>query len=153
MRITAAQLRVQREYFGLDRTQLATIFGCTGRVVADWEDGREPVPHRIIDELKDIAQRTDDTLVTLVAQYAGPETTVHTYRNDDDYRKDQPSGPYTASWHRAVCARLLSIYPDVTIEFTPPTTPRRRRRTSTPTRGHTNDNGPATDSDCAHASD
>lgn len=116
MRITATHLRIRREHFGFSRAQLATILGCTPGVIADWEDGREPVPHRIGGEIEDIARRTDEYLVNLIAQYAAGDRTLDTYRTDEAYEQHHPGGPYTASWHRALCGRVLQIYPDVTIE-------------------------------------
>ncbi|OHV03526.1 helix-turn-helix domain-containing protein [Mycobacterium talmoniae] len=116
MRITGAQLRVQRERLGFSRSQLATILGITPGVIADWEDGRDKAPLNLDAKIALINRRTDDYLDALITTCANGDKII-TYRTDDIYRQHQPDGPYTASWHRALCARLLEVYPEITIEF------------------------------------
>lgn len=116
--MTGAQLRVQREHLGLSRIQLAAILGITAGIIADWESGREKTPYNLTNHLTTITRRTDDHLDALLATYTNGDK-ILTYRTDDTYRRHHPNGPYTASWHRALCARLLEALPDSTIEFQP----------------------------------
>lgn len=116
MRIPGAHLRVLREHLGLSRPQLAAIWSISAGVLADWEDGRDPTPYDLEDRLDTLLRTTNQHLKALARHYKRGDT-VLTYRTDADYRHHHPDGPYTASWHRALCAQLLKTVPDLTIDF------------------------------------
>lgn len=115
-RITGAHLRVQREHLGLARTQLAAIWNMNPGTLAAWEDGRDPTPYNLGERLDELLKTTDEHLKTLAHKH-NPGDTILTYRTDADYHQHNPAGPYTASWHRSLCARLLTQIPDLTIQF------------------------------------
>lgn len=116
MRIPGAQLRVVREHLGLSRPQLATILGISTGVIADWEDGRDKTPIHLEQRLRTITSNTEQHLDAYTDIYK-PGDTVLTYRTDADYQRHDPTGLYTASWHRQLCGRLLDAVPNLTIEF------------------------------------
>jgi hypothetical protein len=116
MRIPGAHLRVQREHLGLSRPQLAAIWSISAGVIADWEDDRDRTPYDLQDRLDALLRTTNQHLNALTHHYKHGDT-VLTYRTDADYRRHHPDGPYTASWHRALCARLLSTVPNLTVDF------------------------------------
>lgn len=115
-RIPGAHLRVQRERLGFTRSQLATIWGINPCTLAAWEDGRDPTPYRLGERLDALVKDTEEHLDAL-ARFHEPGDIVLTYRTDEDYHSHDPDAPYTASWHRALCARLLDQIPTATIEF------------------------------------
>jgi transcriptional regulator with XRE-family HTH domain len=111
-----AQLRVQREFLGFSRAQLAQILDITPGVIADWENGRDATPYHLPDAMDAIFRFTDEYLKTLADAYRAGET-VLTYRTDAAYCDHHPNPMYTASWHRQICARLLHDNPRLRIEF------------------------------------
>ncbi len=115
-RLTGAQLRVQREFLGFSRSQLAEILGITAGVIADWEDGRDPTPYDLPDTMATILRFTDE-YIDAMATGLNANDTVLTYRTDTAYRTDNPDAVYTASWHRRVCARLLQDRPGLRVDF------------------------------------
>ncbi|WP_207553989.1 helix-turn-helix domain-containing protein, partial [Mycobacteroides abscessus] len=115
-RISGAHLRVQREYLGLTRSQLAEIWGMNPGTLALWEAGTDPTPYNLGERIDALLQTTNAHLDALARTHRAGDTCL-TYRSDKDYRQHHPDGPYTASWHRALCGRLLAQIPGLTVEF------------------------------------
>lgn len=117
-RMTDAELRVVREYLGLSPEWLAEHLGVSGRTVRHWEAGKYAIPDGVRLEIEDLEQRTaefvDGVIKTLLDV---PDPGVLTYRTDAEYHTAHPEIPFTASWHRAVVARIAQEVPTLRIGF------------------------------------
>ncbi|MFI8191409.1 helix-turn-helix domain-containing protein [Streptomyces sp. NPDC085946] len=114
--LTAAEVRIAREYLGLTGDKLAEKLGVNPRTLRSWEQGRDPVPGRIRPEIAELKAATDAAVAKLVAGLEdADDDTLITYRNDDEYKAgvrgtswSEGWHGWSASWHRQVCARAAA---------------------------------------------
>lgn len=117
-RMTAAELKVVREFLGLSGDWLAGHLGVASRTVRRWEEGRYPIPDGVRLEVKDLERRTGEFVAGVVGELMDlPEPGVVTYRTDESYHAAHPEIPFPASWHRAVVARVAQEVPGLPIIY------------------------------------
>lgn len=114
--LTPAEVRIAREYLGLNGDKMADKLGVNPRTLRSWEQGRDSVPGRIRPEIAEMKATTDAAVAKLVATLddSGDDTLV-TFRNDDEYAAwvrdtswSEGWHGWSASWHRQVCARAAA---------------------------------------------
>lgn len=119
--MTAAELRVVREYLGLTGDWLAEHLHVSPRTVRHWEHGKYAIPDGVRAEIELLETVTADMVTAGVDAYHDlPDPTempLTTYRTDADYRGHHPEVAWPASWHRAVCARIAQEVPGLTIIY------------------------------------
>jgi transcriptional regulator with XRE-family HTH domain len=114
--LTAAELRIAREYLGLTGDKMAEKLGVNPRTLRSWEQGRDPIPGRIRPEIAELRAATDAAVARLIAGLEdSDDDTLITYRNDDEYAAwvrgtswSEGWHGWAASWHRQVCARAAA---------------------------------------------
>ncbi|WP_371099897.1 hypothetical protein [Streptomyces sp. PU_AKi4] len=114
--LTAAEVRVAREYLGLTGDKMAEKLGVNPRTLRSWEQGRDLVPGRIRPEIAEMKAATDAAVAKLVAGLEdADDDTLITYRTDEEYKEamrgtswSQGLHGWSASWHRQVCARAAA---------------------------------------------
>lgn len=112
--LTAAEVRVAREYLGLTGDQMAKILGVNPRTLRSWEQGRDDVPGRIRPEIAELKAQADQVVADLVAACNDSDDKVLlTYRTDEDFDAGRKAGQHTfynrsASWHRQLVARAAA---------------------------------------------
>ncbi len=116
-RMTGAEFAARRHLLGLTLDELASILGVNPRTVRAWEAERDPIPHRVPDELD--ARIVEHTALAQEVAAAGSMQIVRAKRDD----QDRPRG-----WYVAAAARATAINPDLRVEWieaTPEGHPRR----------------------------
>lgn len=117
-RMTPAELRVVREFLGLSPEWLADHLKVSARTVRHWEAGKYVIPDGVRLTVEDLEARTGDFISNLVEKLMDlPDPVLITYRSDAEYRAADPEGPFPASWHRAVVARIAQEVPGLSIAF------------------------------------
>ncbi|GGN62020.1 hypothetical protein GCM10012285_61740 [Streptomyces kronopolitis] len=112
--LTAAELRIAREYLGMTGDQLAKVLGVNPRTLRSWEQGRDDVPGRIRPEIAELKASTDQAVADMVtAHNDSNDEPLLTYRNDEEFSAAQKAGLHqhwnrSASWHRQVTARAAA---------------------------------------------
>ncbi|MEW2187688.1 DUF1870 family protein [Streptomyces cellulosae] len=114
--LTAAELRIAREYLGLTGDKMAEKLGVNPRTLRSWEQGRDPIPGRIRPEVAEMKAATDAAVAKLVAGLEdSDDDTLITYRTDEEYKEAMRGTSWSegwhgwsASWHRQVCARVAA---------------------------------------------
>lgn len=106
-RMDPGELQAVREYLGLTGDALAGMLGVNPVTVRRWESGRDPIPHRVPQEVAEIASQTSDAvdeLAELLRAADEPRTVV--FRTDDDLHAHRPDMAHlTARWWRHVVVR------------------------------------------------
>lgn len=134
--MTAAELRVVREYLGLTTRWLADHLGVAERSVHRWESGEWPVPGGVSVEVERLEAATADRVGAAVeACHDARDPAILTYRTDQLYRRHHPhvgpgaypgprlgsrpvvAVPWPAAWHRAVVARVAQGVPGLVIDY------------------------------------
>lgn len=106
-RMTAAELRVTREFLGLTPEWLAEHLEVSARTVRHWEAGKYAIPDGVRLEVEDLEARTTGFIGGIVEKLMDiPDPVVVTYRSDAEYEAAHPEIEFPASWHRAVIARV-----------------------------------------------
>lgn len=119
-----AELRVLRESLGLTGDWLAAHLGVSPRTVRHWEQGKYTVPRGVAKTLRGLEEETaalvKETAAELLEEYkTNPEPPqMVVYRTDEDYLASDPEPVRTASWHRAMVARIAQQVP-VAITYNP----------------------------------
>lgn len=117
-RMTAAELRVMREFLGLSPEWLADHLQVSGRTVRHWEAEKYTIPDRVRLEVEDLERRTGEFIDGCVDQLMDiPDPGVITYRTDTEYHEAHPDVLFPASWHRAVVARIAQEVPALAIAY------------------------------------
>lgn len=117
-RMTAAELRVIREYLGLTIEWLCGHLGVQGRTGRRWEAGTHPIPDGVRLEVQRIEEQTTQIVTAAIAACMdAPDPMVLTYRTDEEYRAHHPEQSWPASWHRAVTARIAQEVPGLEIDY------------------------------------
>lgn len=119
--MTAAELRVVREYLGLTIEWLCADLDVQGRTGRRWESGESPIPDGVRARIEEIEQQTAalvDEAIAACRDAREPE--MLTYRSDADYRMHHPEAAWPASWHRAVVGRVAQEVPGLVIDYWAP---------------------------------
>lgn len=117
-RMTPAEFKVVREFLGLTGDWLAAHLGVSPRTVRHWEQGKYAIPDGVRLAIEDLEQRTGEYASAIIDQLMDfPDPTVITYRDDPEYRTAYPDGEFSASWHRAVIARVAQETPALSIVY------------------------------------
>jgi DNA-binding XRE family transcriptional regulator len=120
-RMTAAELRVVREYLGLTGDALAAHLGVSSRTLRHWEAGVYAIPDGVREEIEDLEEVTARAVDDAVAQLMDvPDPVAVVYRTDDEYHHAHPEITLPASWQRAVVARAAERVPGLGIDYAPP---------------------------------
>lgn len=116
-RMTGAELQTIREYLGLTLDSLAGILGVRLDTVRRWESGRDPIPHRIPDEIAQLEAATATAVGELVAALKDArDPAVVVYRTDEQMHAARPDTRHLgARWWRHVVARAAHEVPGVEI--------------------------------------
>ncbi|MDM4761899.1 DUF1870 family protein [Galbitalea sp. SE-J8] len=122
-RMKSGELQTVREYLGLTSEALAGILSVRNDTIRKWESGREPIPHRVREELERIeaytAQCVGDVVQELRGVYAADDVAdpaVIVYRTDAELHAARPGfDAYTARWWRHIVARAATEVPGVVI--------------------------------------
>ncbi|MEU7634307.1 DUF1870 family protein [Nocardia sp. NPDC049220] len=116
---TAAGFRATRELLGLPVPWCARFFEVAERTVERWEKGAFQIPDAAARELAAIAEETEQVVEAMIDAIDAGEISprLHTYRTNDNYCKHEPDTRYPATWHRAVCARVMVELPQVELQF------------------------------------
>ncbi|GAA5069929.1 helix-turn-helix domain-containing protein [Nocardia callitridis] len=116
---TAAGFRATRELLGLPVPWCARLFEVADRTIERWERGSFQIPVTAARQLSDIAAETVQVIEAMVhAIHAGNVSPcLHTYRTNADYHRHEPDTRFPATWHRAVCARIMTELPQVELQF------------------------------------
>lgn len=119
--MTDAEFKVIREYLGLTGDWIAAHVGVDPRTVRRWEQGIRPIPDMARLAIEQLAQDTSKSTNSLIEELRDlPEPAILTYRGDEDYQAHHPESPFSASWHRAVIARVAQEVPALSIVFRGP---------------------------------
>lgn len=117
-RMTAAELKVVREFLGLTGDWLAQHLGVSPRTVRHWEAGKYDIPDGVRLAVEDLEARTGEFISGVVEKLMDlPDPGVITYRDDAEYKAAHPESEFPASWHRAVVARVAQEVPGLSIVF------------------------------------
>lgn len=117
-RMTAAELRVIREFLSLTGDVLAALLGVDPRTVRHWEAGKYRIPDSVritVEQLEEMTGRAVADTVNQLARLEEPGVIV--YRTDADYQRAQPATTMPASWHRAVVARAALEVPGLAMDY------------------------------------
>lgn len=116
--MSPAELRVVREYLGLTTRWVAEHLDVQERTVHRWESGVSPIPDGVRLQVEAWEADTARTVTAgVTAAQDLPEPTVATYRTDVDYLHHEPTGGWSASWHRAVVARIAQEVIGLRIQY------------------------------------
>jgi len=130
--MTAAELRVTREFLGLTTRWLAEHLDVAERTIHRWEGGTQRVP---VWARLAVEQLETDTAAVVAAAVAACEDArdpgLITYRTDSEYRHHHPGvgpvpvdgvspTPWPASWHRALAARVAHEVPGLAMTYWTP---------------------------------
>jgi DNA-binding XRE family transcriptional regulator len=120
-RMDPGELQAVREYLGLTSPQLATLLGVRDDTVRRWESGRDPIPHRVREEVEQIEEATAravDEVVTALEDARDVAVTV--YRTDADMHAARPDLAHLpARWWRHVVMRACERVDGVEIVTAP----------------------------------
>ncbi|MFG2970844.1 helix-turn-helix domain-containing protein [Streptomyces sp. NPDC048288] len=117
-RMSAAELRVVREFLGLTPEWLASHLSVSARTVRHWEAGKYAIPDGVRLEVEDLEARTGEFVTGVVEKLMDlPDPGVITYRDDAEYHAAHPESEFPASWHRAVVARIAQDVPALAIAY------------------------------------
>lgn len=119
-RLTAAELKIWREWLRLSQDQLAEILGVKRDTIHRWESGKlgaDGTPYRIPDgvrvELDDLIEQADDIVYGLIDSLDNPDMIpfVSIYRTNEELWERHPQvRPFgIESWNQIV-ARAVSMH-------------------------------------------
>lgn len=120
-RMGSGELQMVREYLGLTGDQFAGMLGVNPRTLRSWEQGRDPIPERVREEVESIEATTAsavgevvDALNSVVDD--GDDPAVLVYREDASMHAARPAFSHmSARWWRHVVARAVQEVPGVEI--------------------------------------
>lgn len=125
--MTGAELRSLTESLGFSVAWLSKRWRATESTIKNWMYGSHEIPPYIAKEINLMVDDTNDRLDQLTARLH-PGDELPTYRTDHEYRDAVgEDAPYSASWHRTLCARAADEVDVKLVWAVPPT--RRYRRT------------------------
>lgn len=123
--MSSAEFKCLREYLGLTPEWCASYFKVKERAIHRWSGDDLAVPQKVAEQMRRIAEDTDQYVGELARNGDGR---VLTYRTDEHFlasrsdtalpkRHRQFASTFPAAWHRAVAARVLQVQPGSTIAF------------------------------------
>lgn len=116
--MSAAEMRVVREFLGLTTLWLSEKLGVAERTIHRWESGVSPIPEGVRLTLEKLEVDTAQIVSTSIDAFNDLSTPrALTYRTDADYREHHPEAAYPASWHRATIARVAQEVPGLEIQY------------------------------------
>lgn len=116
-RMTGGELRVAREFLGLDHEGMGAALGGTHpATVQRWEWGQAPIPLPVLDEVRELQAITQGNVDRLAARLrANPEETIPVWSEKDKLPPDSDVARYGPHWWRMVVARATQDLPDAHI--------------------------------------
>lgn len=116
-RMDPGELQMVREALGLTTQTLAGMLSVRHDTLRRWESGREPIPHRVREEIEEIEEATAAAVGELVdALTDARDPAVRVYRSDADLHAARPDLAHLpARWWRHVVYRAVSEVPGVTV--------------------------------------
>lgn len=112
-RMTGSELRVAREFLGLDRADLARIVEVREDTVRRWEIGKDPVTFRVRDAVVALEELTASAVKELVATLrteGDPRAVV--FREQEGLAAEYPEfARLGVRWWRHVVARAIAEVP------------------------------------------
>jgi len=113
-----AHFRILREGLGLTGDWLAGFLKVTPRTVRNWEEGKFRIPGWVREAMMALGAMATTAVEGYVAQLVNHQRPVMTtYRNDAEFLAACPGTEFTASWHRAVAARVRTRIPSVRVVY------------------------------------
>lgn len=118
-RLTPAEVRAAREYFGLTLERFASLMGVHVRTVQSWEQGRDPVPTRVHDEIGGLFIITETAVKDLIEfWHRMPGGRIEVWRDDASMEAAWPDmARYGARWWRHVAERAMAELPQARIHY------------------------------------
>lgn len=116
-RMDPGELRMVREALGLTLSHLAGMLGVREDTLRRWEVGREPIPHRVREEVEAIERDTAAAVGEVVAALRDArDPVVRVYRSDAEMHAARPDLAHLpARWWRHVVYRAATEVPGVVI--------------------------------------
>lgn len=116
-RMDPGELQTIREYLGLTTDGLAAMLSVRHDTLRRWESGRDPIPHRVREEVEQIEAYTATAVGELVAAlHDAVDPAVRVYRTDEAMHTTRPDLAHLpARWWRHVVARAVHEVPGVEI--------------------------------------
>lgn len=115
-RMSAGELRTIREFLGLTLDALGNYLDVRPDTVRHWESGRDPIPHRVRDEIARLEGTTAHAVDALVDELHAMDAPIVTApRSEDEMRELHPNIDMPARWYRHVIARAVIDVPDTDI--------------------------------------
>lgn len=116
--MSPAELVIARESMGFTPQSLADWLDVPAELVRGWEDGAEPIPAEIRDDIRDMQRQADVFEESAVGRLMDlPDPVVVVYRTDEEYRANADDGELPASFHRAIMARVARRLPGLALRF------------------------------------
>lgn len=113
-RMSGGELRIAREYLGLDHQQLGHVLKVNPATVQNWELNKAAIPYGVTGEVKELRRITRARVEDLAAYLrANPQAAVPVYSDKDrlpDTERDIAT--YGTKWWRMVVARATEDLPD-----------------------------------------
>lgn len=116
-RMDPGELQAVREYLGLTQDGLADMLAVRKDTLRRWESGRDPIPHRVREEVEQIEAYTAAAVGEVVdALRDARDPAVVVYRTDEQMHAARPgTGHLPARWWRHVVMRAATEVPGVEI--------------------------------------
>lgn len=118
--MTAAELRVTREFLGMSIPWIAERLVLSQRRMQRMETGQEEIPQALVTYLDSASAAADDLVGRLSAEYrrkvkaaGGANVSAPTYRTDAVYAA--AGGHYGSMWHRMCLARVAQAVPGLVL--------------------------------------
>lgn len=116
-RMTGSELIVARSRLGMSRSEFARVLSVKEDTVRRWEIGKDPIPVRLGDEIREIEIATDRAVNSLLDDLRSmPSPRVVVFREHGQPGADRldPAG-YGPGWWRAVAGRAAQEVPGTRI--------------------------------------
>ncbi|MDE2100162.1 MAG: hypothetical protein KGL39_23100 [Patescibacteria group bacterium] len=111
--MTPAEFKCTRELLGFSAQWLAVRFNVSLRTIQRFEDGTQPIPAGISEELEEIDRSIAAAIDGYITFFGNKsDATLEVPRVDAD-----AIGGLPASAHRAIAARVRQILPGLHLEF------------------------------------
>ena len=116
-RMDPGEMQTVREYLGLTTESLAGMLGVRPDTLRRWESGREPIPHRVREEVEAVEEYTAAAVGEVVAAlHDARDPAVRVYRTDEQMHAARPDTAHLpARWWRHVVYRAVEQVPGVVI--------------------------------------
>jgi DNA-binding transcriptional regulator YiaG len=106
-RMNPAELKVVREFLGLSGEHLGKLLNVSPRTIRYWEDGKYPIPDGARLEIEALEAETAEFIGVVIERLRDMrDPALLVYRNDQEYLAANPDSKWSASWYRAVAARI-----------------------------------------------